>query len=366
MPKKIIIIGAGPIGCYTAQLLKIYGFNPLIIEEHEEVGRPIHCTGLVGNKVFEEKRLFKLSKGAILNVINGAVIHYDSQQFIIKRKSVAYVIDREKFDKELSQGLNILYQNKFLGFEKSKSGYIVETDKNDLYADIIIGADGSNSMVRKMLEPETDTQCHKGVQFRIRIAKTPVDLVQVYLKRPSFFWLVPERESIVRIGTISDNPYKDLGNFLHEQKIKGQLLEKFGGVVSSGICNVTAKENIALVGDAACQIKPLTYGGIYFGLKAASILTSCIKENRLCDYDALWKKELGFEIRIGLNAKEIYQRLNKEDLKNIFMLLRRQRGLIEKIGDFENHSRLIMEIIKRPNLYPQLGHLFRLIIKKLI
>lgn len=367
MSKQIVIIGAGPIGCYTAQVLKTYGYEPLVIEEHNEVGRPLHCTGLVGHKVFEESRPFGLSTSSIINTINGAVIHYDNQHFVIERKKVAYVIDREKFDKDLSQGLDILYENKFLGLEKTDSGYVIETDKDELPADIVIGADGANSITRKILSQDTNhISYYKGMQLRIKTKPRYKDFVEVYLKRPSFFWIVPEAEDIVRVGTISENPHNDLQGFLKEIKIKGEILDKFGGLVVVGIFNTTVKENVALVGDAACQMKPLSYGGIYFGLKAAAILSSCIKEDRLGDYDSLWKQELASEIRIGLKARQIYNRLDAKELKKIFELLKTQKSLIERVGDFENHSRLILEIIKKPTLYPQIGDIFSILFKKIL
>lgn len=367
MPKKIVIIGAGPIGCYTAQVLKTYGYSPLVIEEHSEVGRPLHCTGLVGSKVFEEKRPFRISHSSIINIINGAVIHYDGEYFAIQRKNVAYVIDRERFDKELSKGLDILYENRFLGLEKSGSGYVIETDKDQLSADMVIGADGANSVMRRILNQDMNQiGYYKGVQLRIKTKPMYKDFVEVYLRKPSFLWVVPEAEDIVRVGTISENPHKDLQDFLKEAQIKGDILDRFGGGVNIGICDNTVKENIALVGDAACQLKPISYGGIYFGLKAASILTSCIKENRLSDYDGLWKKKLASEIKIGLKVRQVYDRLDIGEFKKIFLLLKTQKSLIERIGDFENHSRLILEIVKKPSLYPQIGNLFSLFFKKIL
>lgn len=367
MPKRIIIVGAGPIGCYTAQILKKYGYEPLIIEEHSEVGRPVHCTGLVGRCVFDDKRLFNISASSIINTINGAVIHYDKQSFSVERKNVAYVIDREKFDKALSSDLNILFQNKFLGFEKNKAGYIVETDKDELSADILIGADGANSMLRKALNPNgNNVKQYRGLQFRIKTKPEYKDMVEVYLKAPSFYWIVPEGENVVRVGTISEAPYKELENFIKEIKIKGDILERFGGLVSIGLCGLTAGDNIALVGDAACQVKPLTYGGIYFGLSSAGILADCIRNNRLNDYDRLWKKKLSSEIIIGVKAKNVYNRLSAEELKKIFRLLKEQKSFIERLGNFENHSRLILEIIKKPAFYPYLRDLFQMLLNKIL
>jgi len=351
MSKKIVIIGAGPVGCFTAQLLKLHGFNPLVIEEHRQIGRPIHCTGLVGSKVFTNNNPVNAPKSSIINIINGAVIHYDGQYFTIERKNVAYVIDRERFDKELGNGLDILYHKKFTGLKKTGNGYTVEMDKNNLFADIVIGANGANSSIRRILNPNTNIKCHKGVQLRIKTKVRHKDLVEVYLKKPSFYWVVPEGKDVVRVGTISENPIKDLKYFLNEIKMKGEVLEQYGGLVAIGICDVTAKGNMAVVGDAACQVKPLSYGGVYFGLEAASILASCIKDNRLMDYDSLWKTKLASEIRIGLKVRNIYNHLYPDDIRNIFILMKKQKSLIEKIGDFENHGRLILKMFKKPDLY---------------
>jgi flavin-dependent dehydrogenase len=366
MPKKIVIVGAGPIGCYTARILKTYGFSPLIVEEHGEVGRPVHCTGLVGEKVFSERRPVKLPLSAIINTINGAVIHLDGQSFTIRRKVVAYVIDREKFDKGLSQGLNILYHNKFLGFEKAKSGYVLSTDKDNIPADIVIGADGANSALRRIIGQDMGIRHFKGVQLRLRTGVRHEDLVDTFLRRPSFFWIVPEGEGIVRLGTISDNPFRDLDSFMKEKPVKGEVLERFGGVVSIGICGNTVKDNVALVGDAACQMKPLSYGGIYFGLRSAEILAACIRDSRLHQYDALWKQKLAPEIRMGLKAKDIYANLSDDELKIIFKLLRSQKDMIEKVGDFESHSQMLLALIKKPQLYSQFGKALQIIIKKLL
>jgi len=368
MKEKIVIVGAGPVGCYVAQLLKASGYAPLLIEEHDGVGRPLHCTGLIGNRVFSRSPGLSISDASVINVINGATIHFNEKCFDIVRKSAAYVVDRDRFDKQLSQDLDIRFGNRFLGYEKNNGGYVIETDKNELYADIIIGADGANSSVRRELGAgyERDVKHHKGFQIKIKFRPQRKDFVEVYIKEASFFWIVPEAEDIVRIGVISDNPHHDLQEFLKTNKISGEILEKFGGLVSIGYCNQTLKDKIALVGGAACQVKPLTYGGVYFGLKAASILAACINSGRLDDYDHLWKNELGSEIRVGLKLKEAYDHLNLEELEKIFKFLESQKETIERVADFENHSRFFIEIIKNPSLYPQLGDLFRIFLKAIL
>ena len=46
---KVAVIGAGPIGCYTAYLLAKEGYRVAIFENHPKVGSPIQCTGILTN-----------------------------------------------------------------------------------------------------------------------------------------------------------------------------------------------------------------------------------------------------------------------------------------------------------------------------
>lgn len=363
MPKKIIIIGAGPVGCYTAQILKTYGLNPTIIEEHNEVGRPLHCTGLVGKKLFDRIGPVPIPKTSVVNTINGAVIYFDRQSFVIKRKGVAYVVDRERFDKELSRGLDIVYGKKFIGLEKDRSRYTIETDNGEFRASTVIGADGANSALRNAISGNGTLEQCRGVQVRMKLKPKHKDMVEVYLNKSFFIWIVPEAEGVARIGTISENPYNDLQNFLKEKKLNGDIIEKFGGLVTIGVCSKTVKDNLVLVGDAACQLKPLTYGGLYFGLRSAAILAECIKNSQLRLYDTLWKKEFISEINIGLKIRQVYNRLDTSELNTVFTLLKEHKDLIEKSGDFENHSHIFLKLLKTPYFYTRLGGLFRVFLK---
>jgi len=365
MNKKIVIVGAGPVGCYLGQQLKRYGINSLIIEEHTEVGRPVHCTGLIGSRLFKEVDQPQILKNSIINTIDGAIIYFAEKSFVLKRKAVAYVVDRERFDKSLSKNLEIFHEHKFVGLERENHGFIIETNRGEFYADIVVGSDGANSAIRKVINQDVGIRYLKGLQLRMKIKPRYRNLVEVFLKKASFFWIVPETDGIVRIGTISSNPYVDIQAFIKELGIHGEVMDKFGGLVSVGICNNTVKDNIVLVGGAACQLKPLTYGGVYFGLKAANILALCIKENRVNEYDLLWKKEFLSEIKIGIKASDLYSKLDDKEIGLVFDFLKKQKSFIEKNGDFEKHSGLLLGLIKNPQIFPQLGSLFKIFLKSI-
>jgi len=360
---EIVIVGAGPAGCYAAQLLKNYGIKTRIIEEHREVGKPVRCAGLVGRQVFENTVL-PIFKSSIVNQINGALFFYKDDSFLIKRKDVAYVIDREKFDKNLSRGLEVECGKKLIEIKQEGPGYMLKTDLEDIYADLVIGADGPSSRVRKFMDLGRNKgkgeiiKYYTGIQYRIKLDKDLFSpgVVQVHLQEGvSFFiWIIPEGNNIIRLGLISENCRKHLNQFIKDLKITGKIIEKLAGMVSLGYTQSFYK-NIALVGDAACQIKPLTGGGIYYGLKSAELLAECVREGKLGEYDRRLKKKFGREIKFGLKGRQIYEKLNNNELEEIFLIFKKNAGFIEKMADFENHSKIFVEACKNPKIFMEAG-----------
>lgn len=371
---EIVIVGAGPVGCYTAQLMKKSGIKTRIIEEHNEVGKPIKCAGIVGRQVFEDI-LLNIGKNSIINQINGALFFYGDDNFQIERERVAYVIDREKFDKELSKGLDVEFGTKLLEIEKMGRGYRLKTSNGEIYVDVVIGADGSKSRVRRFMMRELGREqknkddlkekikdsikYYNGWQYRIKLEK---DLPQGKIARvymcegiPFFIWTIPESEEIIRLGVISENGKNRLDHFIAVSKIQGEIIDKLAGIIPLGLVQQTSDKNIAVVGDAACQIKPLTGGGIYYGLKSAEILAECIRENNLEEYDQRWKSKFGKEIRLGLWARKIYERLNRHELKDIFWLFKGNAEFIERMANFENHSIIFREAFKNPKIFIEAG-----------
>ncbi|MCK4308731.1 MAG: NAD(P)/FAD-dependent oxidoreductase [Candidatus Atribacteria bacterium] len=382
---EIVIVGAGPVGCYTAQLLKKCGINNFrIIEEHREVGRPVKCAGIVGRPVFEDS-LIPLSKSSILNQIEGTYFFYKGDNFRIRRPGVAYVIDREKFDKELSQGLEVEPGRRLLEIvEEGNSGgrYRLKTNQGDIWADVVIGADGPLSRVRRFIDFKRrewkkgkkrisekknnsngsddfkEINFYKGVQYRIKLEDEVVskEMTRVYMRKgiPFFVWIIPEGDGIIRLGVIAENGSRELDQLIEEEGIRGEIIDRLAGIIPLGLSQ-SVYNNVAVVGDAAGQVKPLTGGGIYYGLKSAEILVECIREGKLAEYDRKWKRKFGKEIKFGLWARKVYEKLNKCELENIFSLFKENAEFIEKVANFENHSLVFKEAFKNPRIFVKAG-----------
>lgn len=67
----VAIIGAGPVGGYAARLLREQGISVHIFEEHNEIGRPFQCAGLVNPGAIEMIDDYS----SVLQEIDGALIH---------------------------------------------------------------------------------------------------------------------------------------------------------------------------------------------------------------------------------------------------------------------------------------------------
>src|SRR3989442_15192896 len=60
----VVVVGAGPAGLYTTLRAAEAGLDVLLLEEHEELGVPTHCSGIVSG---ETNRLYKVPDDVVLS-----------------------------------------------------------------------------------------------------------------------------------------------------------------------------------------------------------------------------------------------------------------------------------------------------------
>jgi digeranylgeranylglycerophospholipid reductase len=375
---KIIIVGAGPVGCYTAQLLKQKGYETVLLEEHSSVGKPVQCAGIVSSKLISSVEPF-ISRQAIVNKINRFVISTPwTEEFSVDIPGVGCIVNREQFDLDLGEGLDIRLKRRVAKIEKEDNGYCVNTEIGEKFrSDILIGADGPDSIVRDFMLNDSFSKIKNinsvkikyyfGMQYQVRLdniyQEISSDSIQVFFDDniPFFLWVISENRETLRIGVVAKvakNAKEILDKYLIRKNIKGKIIDIITGKISLGYipsCN----NNIALVGDAACQVKPLTGGGLSFGIQSARILADCIEYNKLEEYDQRWKKKFGKEIKFGLKARKIYEALDSTKKEQVFLLFKKNSGFIEQAAEFDNHSRLFKEAFKNPQLLIDAGKVLR-------
>jgi len=65
----IAVAGAGVAGSYMAYRLASLGYKVAVFEEHEKIGEPVQCTGIIGAECFER---FPFFDGTVLSTTSSA------------------------------------------------------------------------------------------------------------------------------------------------------------------------------------------------------------------------------------------------------------------------------------------------------
>ena len=322
----IIVVGAGPAGSMAARFAAEQGVSVIILEKDRDVGYPVRCGEAISRAGVEEfiepdERWIKA------HITKFSFIAPDETEVTLQfdAKQEGYVLERRIFDYELAKtaakaGAQILtraYVNGLLFNNDKVSGVKFEHngEQKELKAKIVIAADGVESRVGRWAGLKTH------IDFRdmesctqITAANIPVneDTLYFYFGKDvapeGYFWVFPKGDNTANIGLgVSGAIGKKksakvfLDEFMAKHYPEAPVLTCIaGGVPSSVTLDKISAPGIALVGDAARQVNPLSGGGIASGMIGGSIAgriaAEAIKMNKLehiLTYDKAWNDRLG-------------------------------------------------------------------------
>lgn len=369
----VAIIGGGPGGLHAATLLSSAGFDVTLFEEHNEIGQPVHCTGVLADDAFRE---FNLSRASILNTLSTArFVSPAGFQISYTTPSIeAHVVDRWLLDRTIAQqatdaGARLCADRRVRNLEPTAEGMRIEIDgAAAVQARAVVLACGASYGLQRRFGLGMPTVSLNSAQLELP-ARRGGD-VEVYFGSDwapgGFAWTVPVSRPtgpFVRVGLMCEG---DAALFFR------QFVNRVGGswgvpselvgeprrrLLPLSTLSRTFASRLLVVGDAAGLVKPTTGGGIYYSLVSATLaaetLIPALRSNRL-DTDGLaayqhrWRQRLGPEFQAQLALRMLAQRMSDAEIDSLFDLALTDgvMPIVRATAKFNQHRHLIRGLFR--------------------
>lgn len=375
--RDVVVIGGGPAGSLAARRLAEDGHDVLVLEEHEQIGSPVHCTGLMGAEAFDE---FDLPRETILGQpasarFWGAAGHSVA---VTSERIKAVVIDRARFDYLLSDraacaGAEIRRGCRAETVRVDRRHVAITTNHGAgaVHARACVLACGARYRFHRALGLGLPDCFLQSAQLELPFPGGPE--IQVRLGRQvapdGFAWLVPvDRGGVphARIGLMSAT---------HARRRFASFLSRMSAIAGFDVAAAPAPrlkmlplapvsrtygDRVVAVGDAAGLVKPTTGGGIHYGLLSGALAAEVLGPALRCDrltagglarYERAWRRRLGHEIRVGLAFRRIAARLSDDSIDEIIELARVNGvvPLLQQHASFNWHRKAAVALLTHPS-----------------
>ena len=313
----VVIIGAGPSGSNAAISykklnpdLKVALVDKAIFPRDKSCGDAFGPGVISALKRFGNEHILEDEPEVVSTTLFGPK-NIGIQNYIpeVKNKedSIVYVIPRLDLDnrilnlakKEKVETFEGYRYNKFSNNEDSISVEIENKEKKKyiLETKLLVGADGANSRVRKSLNLKQNSDWNKAIAIRAYIDSP--NYLEIFEERTLMFeinvsaikgyaWAFPSNGDLLNIGigvplSVFKKEKMDIKNLLDEflKTLKGRgvivenlRMQKSFMLPFASSRPKLAHDRVALIGDAASMINPMSGEGIFYGMEAGFLLAN--------------------------------------------------------------------------------------------
>jgi flavin-dependent dehydrogenase len=366
--KRVLVVGAGAVGLTLARFLSSSGIDVTIYESKASVSQE----AAKASGIFSKSGLARLGidyTGAVLNTLDGAIIHGGGESFSVRTPDAkAYVVDRGKFadicaKEARNEGAKIIFNKRL-----SKSELAELSKDEDL---IIVGADGAVSSVASAFGfPEIGEYIltYKAEYENARI--DDIHKVGLFFSNKVsgrfFGWTVPYSKERLEVG-IGVSSYKKqtsksaFDGFVRSGELQGvvggdgaKVVASYASIIPIQFRKRTVSGNVLLVGDAAGQVKATTGGGVIFGAACAKIASDVIianitKGDSLSAYEKLWRRNYGLDLKLHRALHGYYSRLGERGFAVAIKMAKFVgfEKFLSEYGDMDSPSTMIKSFFNR-------------------
>lgn len=342
-PFDIAIVGAGPAGSAAAIALKESGLSIALIDK-DEFPRDKICGDALSpdvvmqlNKLpFDSGKLFdEMEEKIWCNAVRFIAPNYSHADLRLDSYDISgYVSKRIDFDHYLyKQAIKNPNVKAFIGskvtkIESSDKPIIELADGTKIQTEIVLAADGANSVVKRHFQDEEIDRNHHSAGLRVYYEGvtgfSDDNAVELHFYKellPGYFWVfpLPNNQANVGIGMLSAHIAKRKPNL---KKLLAEIIESHPNVAPRfknakpletvkgfGLPLGSKKRKISgnrylLLGDAASLINPLSGEGIGNAIRSGRVAAEYLEK-------AFAKNDFSARANQAYD-KEIYHRMWKE------------------------------------------------------
>ena len=351
-----VVAGGSIAGLTFALEAARLGHSVLVAEEHQEIGEPEKCDGLVSLRGLK-KYGHEPSEGVIQNHIIAGVIHSPlGKRFAINTTALEVVVlDRSLYDKQIAReaiaaGAQVSTGVRVSGLVQGGDGITVNVGGEKVNASYFIDATGPSSSPRRGILPAAKYEL-EGDWIRDHVVEVFLDAKRF----PGFFaWVIPYGRHLAKVGAAGAgiNPFKALDSFLADKP--HEVLRKVSApIYVGGPAPRFVIGRKVLVGESAGQVKPTTAGGIMTSVAGAVIAARCVSESlRLSDlsllsnYQRIWESRFLREMRTMLRLRGVFGRLSNTDLDDLVKSIATPRVILRlSHTDFDFHASALLSVL---------------------
>jgi geranylgeranyl reductase family protein len=349
---QVTVVGAGPAGLASAEVLARHEVDVRVLDKDVNPGEKKPCGGMLriggvtllgipwklASRKITGMRIV-LPSHQVGEVDYGRVISLNIDRGVLAR----YLMNRvKKSGGHVDTGTNVVDLIQSTCSDGSKQYELrcktVDGETSKLKTDMLIAADGSNSLITRKtrvhdpLRPDQIGQC---VQYQIELSNHIIerrigDRNEVYYGHDvspfGYAWIFP-KDNLVTVGvgallsTVRTSLKKYLDYFvgrhpIAREKLDGGKIVKFEAATCplSGLISPTYDDSLLVAGDAAGHCSAISGEGMYYSMVAGKLAAeTCLRAiedgdlsaRGLRKYESAWKKTIGSDLKWGKRLQRI-------------------------------------------------------------
>jgi geranylgeranyl reductase family protein len=287
MIHDVVIVGAGPAGCAAAFDLCAKGRSVLLIDK-KKFPRHKACGGALTIKAVKALRfsIAPVARQKCYDLVLGNGIRHRTT--INNKHPIAVMTKRSEFDsyfleQTIKAGTQFAVKDSITGLQETEELIILDTGTEHIKARFLLGADGANSIIRKLTGNADWSK--KGFALEGSVARSDAHLPAMEFDfgvvNDGYGWIFPKGDHI-NIGVYTNNPSLKLNkdilvNYAHNRLQTQTVTNIYGGFCCFGGENyLPHSKKIFLIGDAAGFCDPFLCEGIYNAIKSGQAVAHAI------------------------------------------------------------------------------------------